>query len=145
MTSFRFSIREIFLVTLIVALLLAWGVQTYQRSWPPVRERALMQERLEALKGIVSEQKAMFGEGAGFDHRAFRDAEIEALTAEVELDKVYSQRIKLHERIVEATRRYETIAAKRYEVGSGTHQELLGAQAERLKAEIDLERAKAGR
>lgn len=145
MSWLRFSLREIFLVTLVVALLLAWGTQAYLRQWPTAKERALMQQRLERLQRIVSEQEAIFGEGTKFDHKALRDAELEALVAEIELAEGHSQRVKLHERIVEATRRYETIAAHRYEVGSGTHQELLGAETERLKAEIDLERAKAGR
>ena len=144
MTGFRFSVRELFLITLVAALVFGWGTQSYIRSWPSSHERALMQERLEALKEIVSEQKATFGEGAGFNHRALRDAEIEALAAEIPLAEGHSQRIKLHEQIVEATRRYETIATERYEVGSGTHQELLGAEAERLKAEIAVERAKRG-
>lgn len=145
MSGLRFSIREILLVTLVVALLLGWGAQTYLRTWPTARERALMQERLEALQEIVRDDRGSFGEGTGFDFKAFRDAEIVALAAEIELEESHSKRLKLHERIVEATQRYETMAAKRYEVGTGTHRDLMDAKAERLKAEIGLERAKVGR
>jgi hypothetical protein len=145
MTSFRFSIREIFLVTLVAALVFGWGTQSYIRSWPSSHEKALMQERLEALQEIVREQRAILGEGTGLDFKAFRDAEMEALAAEIELEQSHSQRLTLHEQIVEATQRYETMAAERYEAGTGTHRDLMDAKAERLKAEIALERAKAGR
>ncbi|MFN0017099.1 MAG: hypothetical protein ACKVP0_02500 [Pirellulaceae bacterium] len=145
MTSFRFSIREIFLVTLVAALVFGWGTQSYIRSWPSSHEKALMQGRLEALQEIVRNDRGSLGESSRFDFKAFRDAEVNALAAEIELEESHSQRLKLHEQIVEATQRYETMAAKHYEVGSGTHRELQDAKAERLKAEIALEREKAGR
>ena len=145
MSGLRFSIRELLLVTLVVALILGWGVQTYLRTWPTASERALMQEKLESLREIVTEHNIGIGESSSPDHKAFRDAEIAALAAEIELEESNSQRIRLHQRIVEATQRYEKIAAQRYEVGSGTHTELLSAKADRLTAEIALEKAKAGR
>ena len=59
------SIREIFLVTLIVAMLVAWGAQTYLRRWPTAKERALIQERLEALQKVVEYQQQMRTSGLG--------------------------------------------------------------------------------
>jgi len=85
MSGLRFSIREILLLTLIVALLLTWGMQTYLRRWPTARERALMQERLEALKGEVEMQEQMMAKGVIGNSKSLRDAQVEALAAELEL------------------------------------------------------------
>ena len=47
MSWLRFSLREIFLVTLLVALLLALVTQTYLRPWPPSKGRAVVERRPE--------------------------------------------------------------------------------------------------
>jgi hypothetical protein len=147
MTGLRFSIREILLVTLIVALLVGWGAQTYLRKWPTARERSLMEQRLEALREIVNMRKALMEQGiGGSDHaKAYRNAQGEALAAELELCESQGDRIKVLQRFVDATQQYEKLSAQRYKVGADTHDEMLSAKAERLKAEIALERAKAGR
>lgn len=145
MSGLRFSIRELLLVTLVAALLLGWGLQTYLRTWPTAKERALMQERLETLKDEVELQEQMMATGIIDNSKALRDAQVEALAAELELCTTSSERIEVLKRNLEAQQKYEKIAAQRYKVGAGTHVELLGAKAERLQAEIALERAKAGR
>lgn len=144
MSGLRFSIREILLVTLVVALLLGWGAQTYLRTWPTARERALMQERLEALKEVTKALKNSHG-FPGDGGKAVRDAECEALAAELELCTSRSQRFAVLERILETQRLYERNSIYRFDKGSGSWDELLRAKADRMKAEIAIERAKAGR
>ena len=145
MSGLRFSIREILLLTLIVALLLTWGAQTYLRQWPNARERALMQERLEALKGEVEMQEQMMAKGVIGNSKSLRDAKVEALAAELELCTISSERIEVLKRNLEVQQKYEKLAIARYEAAVGTKGDVLAAKADRLKAEIDLEKAKAGR
>ena len=140
----RCSIRDLFLVTLIVALLLTWGMQTYLRQWPTAREKALMQEKLDALKEVVKTRKLSHsfpGDGG----KSLRDAECAALAMELDLCTSASQRLAVLERVLTTQQLYEENATYRYDKGSGTWDELLNAKADRLTAEIALERAKAGR
>ena len=95
MSWLRFSIREIFLVTLIVALLLTWGMQTYLRQWPTAREKALMQERLEALKGEVEMQESLMTMGVADNSKSLRDVQLEALAADLELCTTHSDRTEV--------------------------------------------------
>ena len=144
MSGLRFSIRELMLVTLVVALILGWGVQTYLRAWPTARERALMQEKLDALKEVVNTRKHLHGvfwDGG----KSLRDAECAALAMELDLCTSASQRLAVLERVLTTQQLYEKNATYRYDKGSGTWDELLSAKADRLTAEIALERAKAGR
>ena len=145
MSGLRFSIREILLLTLIVALLLTWGMQTYLRQWPTAKERALMQERLEALKEAVELQEQMMQMGIPPDSKALRDAQVEALAAELELCASLSERIDVLSQNLAAQQNYENLATARFDAGAGTNGDVLAAKADRLKAEIALERAKAGR
>ena len=145
MSGLRFSIREILLLTLIVALLLTWGMQTYLRQWPTAREKALMQERLESLKEEVAMQEQMMATGVIGNSKSLRDAQVEALAAELELCATRSERIEVLKRNLEVQQKYEKLAIARYEAAAGTKGDVLAAKADRLKAEIDLERAKAGR
>ena len=147
MSSLRFSIREVLLVTLIVALLLTWGAQTYLRQWPTAKEGALMQERLEALKKVVEVQEQMRSMGVGISDnlQALSDAQDELLAAELELCTTRQERIAALEKNLAAHQQQEKITFARYDKGSSTAAEMLTAKAGRLKAEIALERAKAGR
>jgi hypothetical protein len=145
MSGLRFSIREILLLTLIVALLLTWGMQTYLRQWPTAREKALMQERLEARKGEVDMQEQMMATGMTDSSKSLRDAQLEALAAELELCTTRSERIEVLKRNLAVQQKYEKLATARYQAAAGTMGDVLAAKADRLKAEIDLERAKAGR
>lgn len=144
MTSFRFSIREIFLVTLVAALVFGWGTQSYIRSWPSSHEKALMQERLEALQEVARARRnshAMAGDGG----KSARDAECDALAAELELCATSHLRQIVLEKILAIQQQHEKNMEARLEKGSGTYWEWGNAKAERLKAEIALEREKAGR
>lgn len=144
MYGFRFSTREIFLVTLVVALIFGWGSQSYIRSWPSSHERALMQKRLEALKQVVqAHQNPRVSIGVG--PKVVRDAQCEVLAAELELCTTTSERLKVLEKLLEVQQLYEQKEAARYEQGSATRYEIFGAKADRLKVEIAIERAKAGR
>ena len=144
MSGLRFSIRELMLVTLVVALILGWGVQTYLRTWPTARERALMQEKLDALQEVVNARKQLHGvfwDGG----KSLRDAECAALATELDLCTSASQRLAVLEKVLTTQQLYEKNATYRYNKGSGTWDELLNAKADRLTAEIALEKAKAGR
>ena len=138
MSGLRFSIREILLLTLIVALLLTWGAQTYLRQWPTARERALMQERLEALKGEVEMQEQMMAKGVIGNSKSLRDAKVEALAAELELCTISSERIEVLKRNLETQQKYEKLAVALFKSGSSPANEMLRAKANRLKGEIAL-------
>lgn len=143
----RFSIREILLGTLIVALLVGWGAQTYSRKWPTAREKALMQERLEALRSVVEvhEQMRSMGVGAPDNLQALSDAQDELLAADLELCTSHKERLAALEKNLAAHQQHEKIAFARFDKGAGTSAEMHTAKAGRLKAELALERAKAGR
>ena len=147
MSSLRFSIREILLVTLVVALLVGWGAQTYLRKWPTARERSLMEQRSEAMREVVNMRKALMEQGIGGsgNAKAYRDAQGEALAAELELCESQGERIKVLQRYMDIMQQIEKLTAQRYKTGADTHDEMLSAKAERLKAEVALERAEAGR
>ena len=145
MSGLRFSIREILLVTLVVALLLGWGAQTYLRTWPTAREKTLMQERLETLKGEVEMQEKMMATGIIGNSKSLRDAQVEALAAELELCSTRGERIEVLQRSLAAQQEYEKLTKARFESGAYPANEMLSAKADRLTAEIALERAKAGR
>ena len=137
---FTFSIREIFLVTLIVAMLVAWGAQTYLRRWPTAKEGALIQERVEALQNVVEFEQQLRSRGEGSS-----DARDELLAAELELCTTYKERLAALERNLAAHQSDEKIAIARHRTGAATDAEMFTAKAGRLKAEIALEREKSGR
>jgi outer membrane protein TolC len=145
MSRLRFSIREILLVTLIVAILLGWGAQTYLRKWPTAREKALMQERLDALKEVVEIQKIRMTHGVEDNSQAMCDAQTAALAAELELCESKEQRLKVLEKNLEVQQQFEKIAQARFQAAAGTRADVLTAKAARLDAEIALEKEKAGR
>lgn len=144
MPGFRFSVRELFLLTLVAGLVFGWGSQSYICSRPSSHERALMLKRLEALQEVVqAHQNPRVTDGAGT--KALRDAQYEVLAAELELCTTTSERLKVLERLLEVQQLYEQEESARYEKGSATGYEFLSAKADRLKVEIAMERAKAGR
>lgn len=144
MSGFRFSVRELFLLTLVAALVFGWGSQSYIRSRPSSHERALMQERLQALKQAADSYQSP-RVGVVFGPKAVRDARCEVLAAELELCTTTQDRLKILEKLLEVQQLYEQEEAARYEKGAGTAHEFLSAKADRLKVEIALERAKTGR
>ena len=104
-----------------------------------------MQERLEALKKVVEAQEKMRAVGASDNLKALCDAQDEALAAELELCTTYSERLKALGKNLAAHQQYEKIAFERFDKGAGTADAMFDAKACRLKAEIALERANAGR
>src|SRR5436305_6811739 len=102
MSGLRFSIRELLLLTLVVAILLSWGAQTYLRTWPTARERALMQERLEGVKGEVEMQEQMMATGIVDNSKAVRAVQVEVLAAELEHCTTRSERIEVLKQNLEA-------------------------------------------
>jgi hypothetical protein len=143
----RFSIREILLVTLVVALLVGWGAQTYSRKWPSAKEKALMQERLEALRRVVEVQEQLRSMGVGISDnlQTLSDAQDELLAAELELCATSKERVEALEKNLAAHQQHEKIAFARFDQGAGTSTGMHTAKAGRLRAEIALERAKVGR
>src|SRR5262245_56703547 len=97
MSGLRFSIREILLVTIIVAILLGWGAKSDLRKWPTAREKSLMQERLEALREVVELQKVRMSQGVGGDSQAMHDAQAAAVAAELELCESQGERLEVLE------------------------------------------------
>jgi hypothetical protein len=138
------SIREILLVTLIVAMLVGWGAQTYLRKWPTAKEKALMQERLEALRKVVDHQQQMLSRGFG-NPQALYDAQDALTAAELELSTTFKERQAVLEKNLAVYQQHENITSARYKTGAVADTEMFTATAGRIKAEIAMERAKAGR
>jgi len=102
----------------------------------------LLKERLAILKELVTLTRSAYMAGTG-TFADLRKANVSLLRAELELCESEKERIAVHEKAVASARDAERVAAQLHKSGSGTQAALLAARAERLDAEIALERARA--
>ena len=65
------------------------------------------------------------------------------LKAELELAKTDKERFAIHEKQVEVAKQIEELAEQHFKAGVARQVDVLNARADRLEAEIALERAKA--
>jgi hypothetical protein len=103
----------------------------------------LQKERLATLQQLVTVTKTAYLQGtATFAEVAQASAQL--LKADLELCESDQERLAAHEKALMLAKHYERIATQRYKAGQGTQASTLSATANRLEAEIALERARAG-
>jgi hypothetical protein len=104
--------------------------------------RALQEERLATLKEIADEKEKVFRAGRGLPEDVLQ-ARLLVLRAELELCDSDRERVAVHEKIVAMAKEIEETLAGYYKAQRLLHSDLLTAKANRLEAEVALERAKA--
>jgi RNA polymerase sigma-70 factor (ECF subfamily) len=105
------------------------------------RLKALLKERLALLKQAAAEMEQAFQAGTVSAH-AFMQAQRAVFQAELELCETDKERLVVHEKSVALAKDIEQAVEKQFEAGRVPRSFLLTAKAERLEAEIALERTK---
>lgn len=106
------------------------------------RIKALLQERVDTAKQIYDHLLDKYNHGAGNIGSVHR-AKVAWLNARLSLAETKGQRLKIYEELVKDAKDWEQTALRNVETGAGQTIEALTAKADRIEAEIDLERAKA--
>jgi multidrug efflux pump subunit AcrA (membrane-fusion protein) len=121
------------------------------RGGPPVgkpvegsRVQALLKERLAVLKEILAETEKLHEQSGAIPVEDVLQARSAVLKAELELSEGGKDRVEIHERIVALARELENVTDLRFQAGRVPHTALLAAKANRLEAEVALEREKVG-
>ena len=104
--------------------------------------KALQKERLATLKEIAAESENVFRHGRCPPEDVWQ-AKLLVLRAELELCDSDRERVAVHEKIVTLAKETEEMQTLRYKAARLSHSDLLTAKANRLEAEVALERAKA--
>jgi outer membrane protein TolC len=102
----------------------------------------LQKKRIAVLKEAADQTAELFKLGQVSPEAAL-DAMLLVLEAELDAAEKESDRVTLYKKIVDVHKKHEEVVDAGVQVGRETHVSLLKARARRLKAEIDLERAKA--
>jgi hypothetical protein len=103
--------------------------------------RKLLKERIATLKEMVREMEASKAVGRTGSDGVLK-ARIEVLRAELELAESQKERIAIHEKIVALAMEFEILAQESFKAQTLSTVDLLRAKANRLEAEIALERSK---
>jgi hypothetical protein len=115
-----------------------------KRAGEETKVRTLLREKLATLRAIVEQyEKALTAGGPGADVDDLLRAKVAVCAAELELCQADKQRIKILRKTVEVARERETVAQRRLEATKAFPVDVLTRKAERLDAEIALERAMA--
>jgi hypothetical protein len=101
--------------------------------------RALQKERLAAFKEIVAEIESL---GARVPLDDLLHAKRQVLHAEFELCESDKERVEVLAKLVAVAKELEAVVAQRFKDMRVVRRDLLKAKADRLEAEIALERAK---
>jgi hypothetical protein len=119
------------------------AIKTFQvfKKAASKRVQALLKERLATLKELAAVSKRSYVEGRTTVAEIARINRL-LLKAELELCESNQERIAVHERAVALAKECERIAGLRVTAGTDGQASVLTARAERLSAEIALERAK---
>jgi tetratricopeptide (TPR) repeat protein/thiol-disulfide isomerase/thioredoxin len=106
------------------------------------RIRALQEVRSATLKEIAAEKEKAFGAGRTTAEDVLQ-SRLLVLRAELELCNSNRERVAVHEKIVAVAKEIEDTLASYYKAQRLSHSDLLTVKANRLEAEVALERAKA--
>lgn len=118
------------------------AAQTKEPAAEDAKIQALLEERLATLKQLAAvTEKAYRSGNATFAEVAQANALL--LKAELELCKTDKERLAVHEKAVGLAKDSENVAAQLFQTGRATQASVLAAKANRLEAEIALQRAKA--
>jgi tetratricopeptide (TPR) repeat protein/thiol-disulfide isomerase/thioredoxin len=118
------------------------AIEPRKRTDANSRVRALQEERLATLKEIAAEREKAFRHGRAPSDDVLQ-ARLLVLRAELELCDSDRERVAIHEKIVALAKETEETRASQYKARRLSHSDLLTAKANRLEAEVALERAKA--
>jgi outer membrane protein TolC len=139
------------ILTIIAATLLMAPASPQDRVNLPRKERIeesdkkvkeLQKERIATLQEMVIQTTRLFQRGQGSFEEVL-EANLLVFKAELDAAEKESDRITIYKNIVDFLKKLETAADQRWKAARGSQASLLKVKARRLKAEIDLERAKA--
>ena len=134
------SIRNVILVLFSLVLVGATLVTAQQNTESdPQSVRDLMEEREAVLQRLVEFTKAAYSTGSGTLESAIA-AQSELLAAQLEAATTPRERIGIRESQLEHAKWHEKVAANQVAVGNGSSLDLLKAKANRLTAQIHLQR-----
>ncbi len=140
-----FGRRMIFSGLAIVLILCTFGIAWAQRqAAKKERIRELQQERLKVAQELVASVKAQFENGV-VPLSELQNAARLHLEAELELCLTKEDRIRVHEDMVKIAETVHEQQAEQVRDGAARPSELLHAKLNLLKAQIELERAKASK
>jgi tetratricopeptide (TPR) repeat protein/thiol-disulfide isomerase/thioredoxin len=117
-------------------------IEPQKRADANSKVRALQEERLATLKEIAAEWENVFRHSRCPPEDVWQ-AKLLVLRAELELCDSDRERVAIHEKIVALAKETEETRASQYKAQRLSHSDLLTAKANRLEAEVALERAKA--
>lgn len=103
--------------------------------------RALLEARRDTMKELVRIKESASEVGAG-SVREVAVANIALAEAELELARSKDQRIAILEQLLERQRELEQVQQAMRDSGAGQHEDFFAAKAARLKAEIELHKAR---
>jgi len=120
------------------------GSVSHQGTFEESRVRQLQNERLAVLKQIAADKQAQVNASQGHvTAEELMQANSAALKAELELCESENATILVLEKLVANAREFEKSEETLFKIGRCASYEFYAAKANRLEAEIELERAKA--
>jgi hypothetical protein len=144
MTMSMTTLRCAALVALLYAASEARPVLGQTKDTPAgeAKIRALLKERLAALKQIVEEIEKSHKAGGGISLDDVLQARLACYHAELDLCETDKERIAVLEKMLALAKESERMISARFDLGSVPHTAVLAARVNRLEAEIALERVK---
>lgn len=146
MRASRFTLASL-TFAVCVSLVCLWifqntaGRQVIAADTPSSKLKDLVSERIDVLKQIVELTKAAHGRSMASVDQVFH-AKMALAKAQLDQAEVGSERLTLLEHIRQLAVDREQAAKTLFEKGAGSENEILQTKAERLNAEIALERAR---
>jgi outer membrane protein TolC len=133
-----------------IGLVLVAGVVGYFTSEAPrapaaepkeARLKELLKERVETLRTVVELSTAQYQQGI-LDYGKVYQSMHALVKAELDVCESDKERITVLEKLVAVAKKHEKVAEARFKAGGGGQRDVLMAKADRLEAEIALERMK---
>jgi outer membrane protein TolC len=132
--------QTVFMVATLCFVSMNW-CHAEEKAVPPDRIKALLKEREAVAKDIYELLLEKFKQGNGTVGPVHR-AKMVWLSARLSLAETKPERLKIYEELVKDAKEWEQEAIRNVEKGVGQQIEALTAKADRVEAELALERAK---
>ncbi|TWT65697.1 TolC family protein [Crateriforma conspicua] len=101
--------------------------------------RKLLTERRDTYKSLVEIVNESYLVGRA-EHRQLIQVQNDLLQAELDLATTRSERLKIHQQLVDNLQAYEKLLEARFANGTTQQTDVLSTKADRLKAEVALRR-----
>ncbi|QDV66291.1 hypothetical protein [Crateriforma conspicua] len=101
--------------------------------------RKLLTERRDTYKSLVEIVNQSYLVGRA-EHRQLIQVQNDLLQAELDLATTRSERLKIHQQLVDNLQAYEKLLEARFANGTTQQTDVLSTKADRLKAEVALRR-----